>query len=232
MRPLPCQHLAPPHCLPLPAARRGGGFTLLETALATVILGVGILALIDAQASFTRLNDTSSSYATGAYLAGELRERMRDLPRHDPVTGLYTTTTNGQSGLVGWGREAGEATLADMDDLDDFDGVSFGAGGTFAGPIDATGRVLAELDSSGNALVVNGAQVNMRGWMQTVTVDKVDPRNFATVRADNYAVAANGSVPATNVDQFPLRVTIVVSYTAPGSTRSDEMARVVFIVPP
>ncbi len=232
MRPVPC-----PNTFRSTAAHRGtarpcAGFTLLETALATVILGVGILALIDAQASFTRLNDTSSSSATGAYLANELRERMRDLPRHDPVTGLYTSIVNGQSTLAGWGRETGESTLADMDDLDDFDGVSFGTGGTFPGPIDATGRVLAELDSSGNALVANGAQVNMRGWTQAVAVEKVDPRNFATVRARNYAVAANGSIPATNVDQFPVRVTIVVSYTAPGTTRVDEMARVVFIAPP
>ncbi len=223
--------LSPPSAVPRRRPQRGG-FTLLETALATVILGVGILALIDAHGSFTRLNDSSSQYATGAYLANELRERMRDLPRHDPVTGLYSTTAGGQTTLNGWGREAGETTLDDLDDLDDFDALTIGAGGTFAGPVDATGRPLPELDSAGNPVMAEGVQVNLRGWVQTVAVDKVDPRNFATVRADNYSVAASGGTPALNVDHFPLRVTITATYTAPGSTRADEMARVVFIVPP
>lgn len=215
------------------ACRAGAAaFTLLETALATVILAVGILALIEAQGSFTRLNDYSSNAATASYLAGELRERMRPLPRHDAVTGLYSSTAGGQSALVGWGREAGEMTPADLDDLDDYDGTTFGTGGTFAGPIDATGRVLPELNNAGEALMTNGVQVNMRGWSQRVAVDKVDPRNFSTVRSDNYAVAASGGTPALGVDQFPLRVTIVVSFTAPGATSAEEMARVVFIVPP
>ncbi|MFN0010576.1 MAG: hypothetical protein ACKVS8_02915 [Phycisphaerales bacterium] len=236
MRPAPSnlRSIAP---VGVPAPPRGlyagaTAFTLLETALATVILAVGILALIEAQGSFTRLNDFSSNAATASYLAGELRERMRPLPRHDAVTGLYSSTSGGQPTLVGWGRETGETTPADLDDLDDYDGATFGTGGTFAGPIDATGRVLPELNNAGEALMTNGVQVNMRGWSQTVSVEKVDPRNFATVRGDGYAVAATGGTPAITVDQFPLRVTLVVSFTAPGATSAEEMARVVFIVPP
>ncbi|MDX2115443.1 MAG: hypothetical protein SFZ24_07450, partial [Planctomycetota bacterium] len=66
--------------------RARSAFTLLETALATVIIAVGVLALIEAQAAFSSNNDWSTSSATGTYLANELRERMRVLPRHDPVT--------------------------------------------------------------------------------------------------------------------------------------------------
>lgn len=221
------------HQAPRTHPSRARGFTLLETALATVILGVGILALVDAQAAFTRMNTYSSSAATGAYLGNELRERMRTLPRHDPVNGLFTTVVNGQSTLVGWGRETGETTIADLNDLDDFDGVTFGSGGTFAGPIDAAGNVINEINRDGTTMTdAHNAPVTLRGWKQTVTVEKVDPRNFSTVRAHNYSVAASGNDPGISVGGFPLRVTIVVTYTAPGSTRADEMARLVFIAPP
>jgi prepilin-type N-terminal cleavage/methylation domain-containing protein len=74
------------------ARRAGRGFTLIETALATVIVGVGVLALLDAQAAFHVSNDWSTHAATGTYLANEIRELTRKLPNHDPVTGLYFTT--------------------------------------------------------------------------------------------------------------------------------------------
>src|SRR5205085_2463013 len=69
------------------------GFTLIETALATVIIGVGVLALLEAQQAFMKSNDWSTQAATATYLANEIREMTRKLPRHDPVTGLTLQTS-------------------------------------------------------------------------------------------------------------------------------------------
>src|SRR4051812_34460639 len=92
---------------------RPRGFTLLETALAMVIVLVGVLAMIEAQGSFILSNGWSSHEATATYLAGEIRERMRTLPRHDPVTGLSLVMVNGVPTLQGLGREPAEITVND-----------------------------------------------------------------------------------------------------------------------
>ncbi len=205
------------------AARRG--FTLLECALAMVILAVGVLALIEAQGYFYTANQFSSQSATGAYLAGEIRERMRQLPKHDPVTGLYKTGAV----LSGWGPDAGESTPADYDDVDDFDGVEFGTGAANPGPIDSSGRVITQTDINGVVETSGGANVALRGWKQRVIVDKVEPFNYAVVRSDDYENL--GSAPVLAVNQYALRVTVIVTYAAPGAAQPAEMARLVWIVP-
>lgn len=212
-----------------PRAARGRrparAFTILECALAMVILAVGVLALIEAQGYFYNANQFSSQSATGAYLAGEMRERMRLLPKHDPVTGLYI---NGGA-LAGWGPETGESTIDDYDDVDDFDGCEFGEGATRAGPIDSVGRVITQTDINGVVETSGGNDVALRGWRQRVVVDKVEPTNYATVRADDYE--NTGSAPVLYVNQYALRVTVIVTYLAPGQTQAAEMARLVWIVP-
>ncbi|CAN5762785.1 hypothetical protein BH11PLA1_BH11PLA1_22130 [soil metagenome] len=212
--------------------RGARGFTLLESALATVIIGVGVLALVEAQATFSRNNDYSSSSATAAYLAGEIRERMRVLPRHDPVTGLFVVGSGSTATLSGWGPDTGETLAEDFDDVDDFDGQVFGAGGNRAGPLDAYNRVITQVQGNGTTeLDGNGAALPLRGWAQRVTVDKVDPFNFSTVRAKNYSVAPAGSDPGIAVGGFPLRVTVRVTYQGPLDFAPREMARVVWVVP-
>lgn len=190
-----------------------------------VIIGVGVLALIEAQAHFMTVNLYSSQAATGTYLANEIRERMRLLPKHDPVSGLLAG-----SAPTGWGREAGEVTIDDLDDVDDFDDVTFRSGGTLPGPIDSAGRVInnmlasgvIETDSSNNP-------VPLRGWQQSVTVVKVEPLNYGQVRTDYYD--NTGGNPPLAVDEFALRVTVVVTYTPPGETQGQEMARMSWVVP-
>ncbi|HYD02370.1 MAG TPA: prepilin-type N-terminal cleavage/methylation domain-containing protein [Phycisphaerales bacterium] len=200
-------------------------FTLLECALAMVILAVGVLALIEAQGYFYTANQFSSQSATGAYLAGEVRERMRQLPKHDPVTGLFKTG----SVLSGWGPDTGETVPADYDDVDDFDGVEFGEGGANAGPVDSSGRIITQTDINGVVETSGGLNVALRGWRQRVIVDKVEPFNYAVVRGDDYD--NTGSAPVLRVDQYALRVTVIVTYLAPGQTQPAEMARLVWIVP-
>lgn len=204
------------------------GFTLLETALAMIIVMVGVLAMVEAQGGFLRSNAWSSHEATATYLANELRERMRGLPRHDPVTGLKLIPSgSGPPTAQGVGPESGEVTIADFDDIDDYNGAKFGNGGNFDGPVDAFGRVIPDVDFNGSVRLDSstGQPMSLQGWSQLVLVEKVNPFDFSTALgwADTDAIRA--------VDQFPLRVTVTVSYQDPLSTTPEEVARVSWIVP-
>lgn len=142
---------------PEPRRRRANhrGFTLLETALAIIIVGVGVLAIVSAQQAFHRKNSWSTHASTATWLANEIRELTLNMPRHDPVTGNAT-----------WGPEGNEVSVEDFDDLDDFDG-ELGEGTVFSadldnGPINARREIIP----------------NMPGWSQTVRVYNVDPNNI------------------------------------------------------
>lgn len=137
------------------------GFTLIETALATVIVGVGVLAMVGAQQAFHQKNEWSTHATIAQQLGNEIREMTLNLPRHDPVTGLTV-----------WGPEDNESWVGAFDDVDDFDGTA-GEGLVFSadlgnGPINARREVIS----------------NMPGWTQTVTVQNVDPFDITATAAD------------------------------------------------
>jgi prepilin-type N-terminal cleavage/methylation domain-containing protein len=145
--------------------RPARGFTLIETALAIVVIGVGVLALLAAQVAFHQQNRWSTHASRAMWLANEIREGMMGLPRHDPVTGRDAaeradpeTGLDQQTGEPLWGPEANESSPTDWDDLDDFDGAIF-SGPLGVGPIDASRRVIPGLDQ----------------WIQRVQVFHVEP---------------------------------------------------------
>jgi hypothetical protein len=136
------------------------GFTLIEAALATVIIGTGVLAIISAQQVLLKKNEWSSMTSTATWLGNEIREMTLNLPRHDPVTSTAY-----------WGPEDDEASLEDFDDIDDFDG--YGEGLVFSaslsnGPINAARQVIGDMD----------------GWEQIVTVRNVDQFDILTPLED------------------------------------------------
>ncbi len=136
------------------------GFTLIETALATIIVGVGVVAMVGAQTTFHRQNGWSTHASIAERLGNEIREMTLNLPRHDPVTDQSY-----------WGVEPNESTLSDYDDLDDFDGN--GAGLIFSaalnnGPINARREVLTDMD----------------GWTQLVRVYNTSPFEITSEVAD------------------------------------------------
>jgi hypothetical protein len=191
---------------------RTRGFTLLETALAMVIIVTGVLAIMEAQGAFIRSNRWSSHEATATYLANELRERMRTLPRHDPVTGL--SLAGGV--VVGLGPETGEVTVDDLDDIDDYNTVMFGGvAPTFPGPIDAFGEVIPEINPDGEIVMNGGNPVPLFGWSQYVLVEKVSPWDLSDVRPWAEQDPPSGSYPGMTVDQYPLRVTVTIFYQGP-----------------
>lgn len=110
---------------PIHGGRRG--FTLIEAALATVIIGVGVLAAMRLFAAVTMQNDHGQHMSTAMMLATNVQEAMAGLAFTDPVAGKNS-----------FGPEAGE-NIASYNDVDDFNGRSFSP------PIDATRTGLADL---------------------------------------------------------------------------------------
>lgn len=214
------------------SSRPHGGFTLLETALALIIVLVGVLAIVEAQGHFIRSNAWSSQEATATYLANELRERMRTLPRHDPVSGLQLVSGSGGTQLVGLGREPNEITVDDFDDIDDYHGVTFGRGGNFTGPIDAFGRIIPQTDPQGQPMHgPGGVPVPLDGWSQSVLVQKLAPFDFTTVVPWTATEPPGGTFPGRGVDQYPLRVTVTVFYQGPMDPQPAPITSISWIVP-
>lgn len=211
-----------------------GGFTLIEASLATVIIGVGVLAMVDAQSSFIVSNQWSSHAATATFLANEIREMTRSLPKHDPVVGLFLEDQgDGTTTLLGWGPEQGETTLADFDDIDDFDGVVFSwigtpdlVNGDLPGPVNAFREVIPGLTIEGQE-----TEETMLGWTQTVIVRKVHPFDFSQELANDFAELPSGAFPGRTVDQYPLRVTVQVHYQSLSQIEASLIAEVTWIVP-
>jgi hypothetical protein len=105
-----------------------------------------------------------------------------------------------------FGPETGE-TLATYNDVDDFDGFDsttrpdLASSGLPIGPVDAARRVITE--------TVNGVAqvpVEWRNWRQQIAVDPVDSNNLATV------------YPKPNTARTCIRITVTISYKAPGTT--------------
>jgi hypothetical protein len=214
-----------------PLSRRPA-FTLLETALAMVIVMVGVLAMIEAQGAFITSNGWSSHEATATYLASEIRERMRNLSRHDPVTGLAILNVNGTPTLVGLGREYPEVTVTDFDDVDDYGGITFGRGGNFDGPIDAFGRIIGQTDGNGVPLLgPDGRPLPLQGWSQSVLVQKLDPFNYASVLDWTATAPANGTFAGRTVDRYPLRVTVTVFYQGEFDATPQPVTSMSWVVP-
>ncbi|MEX0774865.1 MAG: hypothetical protein WD042_04020 [Phycisphaeraceae bacterium] len=132
------------------------GFTLIEAALTTVIVGTGVLAIVAAQQAYLKKNDWAQRTGTAVLLANEIRELTLTLPMHDPLTGKQVL-----------GPEANELSVSQYDDLDDFAGVvngGLGAGVSFAPPINALRQPIADLDR----------------WTQEVQVTNVLPSNIGS----------------------------------------------------
>jgi prepilin-type N-terminal cleavage/methylation domain-containing protein len=103
------------------------GFTLIEASLATTIVGVGVLAMMQLFAACTSQNQESNHTTTAMLLATNIQETMAGLTLVDPAYGVTY-----------FGPEPGQ-TLASYDDVDDFNGQ------TFNPPIDSSRKPIAEL---------------------------------------------------------------------------------------
>lgn len=130
-----------------------GGFTLIEVAVATIIVGVGLAALMVSVESSTRVNDVGGKLAQGTFLAQEIREWTLALPFSTPVAGEVHNAP---------GPDGGVDPHVFVDDLDDFLGLD-GRGTTYKPPRDGMGVEISSLPD----------------WSQTITLSWRDPNNVA-----------------------------------------------------
>lgn len=184
--------------------RRRGGFTLIEAALTTVIVGTGVLAIVAAQQAYHIKNNWAQRTGTGLLLANEIRELTLSLPLHDPITGDDSI-----------GAEPNEPSIEQYDDLDDFAGNS-------TNPIGVDGKQSAAtvFDPPRNALreVIS----DMTGWSQEVWVEAVSPDNLGGDGVgDTYGLDELGTL---------MRVTVRVLYQKPQADEPMEIARLRWVV--
>lgn len=111
--------------------RRRGGFTLIEVAVATAIIGIGMAALLTATMSGTRSNDAGKKLTQAVFLAQEIREWTLKLPFSDPDPGDQGNPP---------GPDGSDPQVF-VDDLDDLANV------TYTPPRDGQGMTLYDLSN-------------------------------------------------------------------------------------
>ncbi|HEV7300184.1 MAG TPA: type II secretion system protein [Tepidisphaeraceae bacterium] len=138
--------------IPHPRLTRTRGFTLIEAALTTVIVGVAFVAMLTLFAAGTSVNNTSASMTTGMHLAKSVREMAMTMEFTSPAS----------PGT--WGRDSGETATnpGAWDDLNDLDNASFSP------PIDGGGNVIPNMENWRQTIDVRCVDVN---GMETLLPD-------------------------------------------------------------
>ena len=121
------------------------GFTLIEAMMASILIGIVIVALMMSNAALTTANGAGMDLSTAEFLIEEIKGLIEPLAVVDPETATAT-----------FGAEAGE-TLANYDDLDDF------ASAVFSPPIDIARQSLTNfLEFSQQVTVENVSNTNLQ----------------------------------------------------------------------
>ncbi|HSI35943.1 MAG: prepilin-type N-terminal cleavage/methylation domain-containing protein [Phycisphaerae bacterium] len=144
---------------------RARGFTLVEAAITTVIIGVGCVALLELLGAGTVANKESAQLTTAMNLAGNVREAMSSLYYSDPTASTH------------WGPETGETAVSAFDDLDDFDGWSSSPGN----PIDAR-RARLSNDYAAWAQSIKVESINPANLQATISHLTLAPDQRPTCR--------------------------------------------------
>ncbi len=149
--------------------RRCRGITLIETAAATIIIGLACTALIKLSMTTTVHGREAQRISAGIMLAENIREMMAGLSFNDSVHGVST-----------FGPETGE-TLATYNDVDDFNGFdsqtrSDLSAGSPIGVVDANRNVMTE--TTGGVTQVPDEWIN---WRQQITVTPIKTDDLTTV---------------------------------------------------
>lgn len=130
---------------------QGGGFSLIEAAVATAIIGIAVAALMTAVAAGTRAANSGRLITVATMLAQEAREWTIKLPFSDPDPA-------DQDNPPGTGGSDPQVYVDDLDDLMDV---------TFCPPRDGNGLPITDMAAWSQTLTLT--------WR-----DMVDPTSIVT----------------------------------------------------
>ncbi len=184
-----------------PHGRAARAFTLIETTLTTIIVGVAITALIQLVLVNSQQNRWTQRVTTGSLLAENIREMMAGVAFNDP-----------SNGTLSFGPESGE-TLATYNDVDDFDGWDSTvrpdiSAGQPVGVVDAARRVITQTVGG-----VTQVPAEWKQWRQQIAVDPIDPNNLGV------------TFPKPDTTRVCVRITVTVSYLPPGSATWEQVVQ-------
>jgi Tfp pilus assembly protein PilV len=129
-----------------------GGFSLVEVAVATIIVGIGVTALMISLAAGTKVNRAGQKITQAVFLAQELREWTSNLPFKDTDPG----DANNPPGPDGLNPQIF------VDDLDDLYSAS---GLTYSPPVDCTNPPAARM-------------IELQDWSEKFTLTWRNPDNL------------------------------------------------------
>lgn len=140
------------------------GFTLMESALAIVIIGTGVFAMLRLLSAGTSSNQAGAELTTAVNLANNVHEIIIRLPFYDPDTA--------QGATPAWNTK--EADVTQYDDVLDFDAC------TFSPPIDVRRQPISLY--AGWSQVVSVSSVSLNQLSSTQTNSTAIPTARVTVQ--------------------------------------------------
>lgn len=159
--------------------RRERGFSLIEAMIATVLVGIGVAAMLVATKSATEVNAAGQEITQAGYLAQEIREWTLKLPFIDPDPGDASNPP---------GPDGSDPQVF-VDDLDDLMNV------TYSPPRDANGNAIAGMDAWSQTVTLEWKAPDsllttvLDGTSDIVRVNVVIARNGRTVLSAGWLVA-------------------------------------------
>ena len=97
------------------------------------------------------------------------------------------------------------------------------------GPIDAGGNVINQYVLNGTDRA-SGDNVQF-GWVQTISVTKVNPFDYAEELDVTFSEDPDGDFRGRRVDQYPLKITVTVAYQGLYDAEPMNIATLSWIVP-
>lgn len=170
----------------LATTRRGlGGFTLIEIVVATVLVGLALVAMMASVGSNTRVNDAGTKLTQGTFLAQEIREWTLSLPFCDQDAGdLGNPPGSDGSDPQVW-----------VDDLDDLMDV------TYCPPRDGQGYAIANLSAWSQTITMTWRDPNDLGSTVSSGSSEVIYVNVDIKHSNNLVVSSGWLVTKKPTEQ-------------------------------
>jgi Tfp pilus assembly protein PilV len=166
-----------------PKKRRG--LTLLETSLATLIVGLSVLAITKLILAVTQQNFYAQKTTTALMLANNMRELMIGLPLSDPSSGIHL------------GPNTGQSTVDKFNDVEDFSGYNANP------PIDANCQSISSLSNWKQSVTITHVTPGNNGF------NLIDPsQNDQGVVLDRIKVTVSYSATPSDSTTFLPIVTL------------------------